>query len=109
MGQYQPSNQTAIRRIRLHEELLKICPNVYFNPPEGYKMTYPAIKYSLADKKYNSADNIKYKNYDRYQVTIIDTNPDSDMVDDVLDLKYSSMDRMYRDMYLCYWVIIVYI
>lgn len=109
MGQYHPSNPTATRRIKLEDMLNAICTNVYFNPPEGFKMAFPAIRYSLTDKNYNSADNIKYRNYDRYQLTIIDQDPDSDIVDQVLKLPYTSFDRSYRDEYLNYWVVNIYI
>ena len=60
--------------------------NVYFQPPPNVTMTYPAIVYNrdLQDTKY--ADNLLYSRKTRYQVTVIDPDPDSPIPDKVAEL-----------------------
>lgn len=69
-------------RIRLHSELVNILGsnNVYFQPPESIKMRYPAIVYSRSDINNRFANNDQYLQHVAYQVTVIDPNPDSDIV-----------------------------
>lgn len=64
-------------RIKFHEELVKACPNVYFDPPESLKMKYPCIVYSRETSRTKYADDKIYNYRQGYQVTVIDKNPDS--------------------------------
>jgi hypothetical protein len=50
---------------------------VYFQPPPDVQMAYPAIVYNRDYLTNQFADNIPYAGTIRYQVTLIDTNPDS--------------------------------
>lgn len=61
------------------EELLK-SKNVYFQPPESVKMKYPAIVYALDDIENVHADNGVYSSHRHYSVTVIDSDPDSELV-----------------------------
>lgn len=61
------------------EELLG-SRNVYFQPPESIKMKYPAIVYSRSDIANNSADNSVYMQSHFYEITVIDDDPDSEIV-----------------------------
>lgn len=65
------------RRLKLSEFLHNFCDNVYFQPPENIQMAYPAIVYSPDSENRMHANNDTYDIKDRYQVTIIDSNPDS--------------------------------
>lgn len=78
----------------LLEELLG-SRNVYFQPPTGMTMKYPAITYSLDRININHADNKPYKHAKRYQITIIDRNPDSEIPDKVAQLPTCSFDRSF--------------
>jgi hypothetical protein len=60
--------------------------NVYFQPPATIKMHYPAIVYSRDGESAEYADNSKYRRKVAYQVTVIDRNPDSTVVEKVSDL-----------------------
>ena len=51
--------------------------SVYFQPPLDTSMSYPAIVYNRDYMDTKFADNIPYSNTVRYQVTVIDPNPDS--------------------------------
>ena len=67
--------------------------NVYYQPPESIKMKYPAIVYFLDDINHLYADDFKYKENRRYMITLIDRNPESIYIDDILALPYCILDR----------------
>ena len=69
--------------------------NVYFQPPPSLQMKYPAIVYKRSDVNTIFADNLPYKHVKRYQVTVIDRDPDSDIPDKVGALPKCSFDRSY--------------
>ena len=50
---------------------------VYFQPPASIQMRYPAFVYSLDLINTKFANNVPYNHTDRYQVTLIYSNPDS--------------------------------
>lgn len=70
-------------------------PNVYFQPPASVQMNYPCIIYKRDDINISFADNNPYKHKKRYQVTVVDTNPDSELPDKVSMLPLCSYDRFY--------------
>lgn len=59
--------------------------NVYFQPPESKKMSYPAIRYSRNGSSVKRANNGLYGNIPRYDGVVIDTNPDSKIPDRMLE------------------------
>lgn len=73
------------RRLKLHNLLIElfeddydpVAKNVYYRPPENVKMKYPCIRYKREDIISEHADNISYRKTNRYQVTVIDKNPDN--------------------------------
>lgn len=77
---------TTDRRLQLHQILLGLAGNVYFQPPEGLSMSYPCIVYKRDYAVTKFADNEVYSYIKRYQVTVIDRNPDSDIPDKVAKL-----------------------
>lgn len=89
------------------EELLG-SRNVYYQPPESLKMKYPAIRYGRSDIVNTYADNIKYSKYDRYEIIVIDSLPNSEVIDKILELPYSSYDRHYAADNLNHDVITLY-
>ena len=58
-------------------------------------MEYPAIRYSKSDISSDHADNLKYRNFNVYDVVIIDKKPDNPVINKLLQLEYSSFDRHY--------------
>ena len=76
------------------EELLG-SRNVYFQPPESIKMKYPAIVYYRSDIANDSADNLIYKQSRFYQLTVIDEDPDSEIVEKVSKLPKCRFNRHY--------------
>lgn len=69
----------TMAREQLQELLEEILGsrNVYFQPPEGVDIQYPAIVYNLDSVNSQFADNTPYTLKDRYQVTYIDRSPTS--------------------------------
>ena len=68
---------------------------VYYQPPEGFKISYPAIIYSRDDIDLTHADNINYKSIKRYNVIVIDKLPDNEVIEKILELPMSTFDRHY--------------
>lgn len=83
------------RRLDLHEIFVSILGsrNVYFQPRESIKMVYPAIVYERDDVDVSYADNGVYRQMKRYQVTVIDADPDSATPDKVGALPLCSFSR----------------
>lgn len=57
--------------------------NVYFQPPTGLQIKYPCIVYGLNNYRNSHANNGVYKQDDCYSITIIDEDPESEIVDKV--------------------------
>ena len=70
--------------------------NVYFQPPNGLLLKYPAIVYNLDYVASTFAGNKPYSLEKRYQVTIIDRNPDSATPLKVAALPKSTFIRAFR-------------
>lgn len=69
--------------------------NVYFQPPSNINLQYPCIVYERARMNVSYADNSPYRHTKRYKVTLITSNPDSDLVDKLAMLPQSSHDAFY--------------
>lgn len=89
------------------EELLG-SKNVYYQSPGDNGMNYPAIKYSKSDIKSTFADNKKYLNTKRYELTVISRTPDNPVIDKLLELPYCSFDRHYKANNLNHDVLVLY-
>ena len=77
------------------EELLG-SRNVYYQPPESLKMNYPAIVYSRKTIDNSYANNSVYKQNYAYEITVIDKNPDSEIVNKVSKLPTCRFDRHFK-------------
>lgn len=85
------------RRLELQstlEDLVEDIP-VYYQPPSNLRMVYPCIVYSWENQLENFADNNLYLRKRRYQVTVIDRDPDSEIPDKVGALPYCSMNTIF--------------
>lgn len=85
------------KRLRLQTILEKTLnsKNVYFQPPTGVKMHYPAIVYSRNNITNSYANNNVYQQKVAYSVTVIDKNPDSNIVEAVSNLPLCRFNRHY--------------
>ena len=80
-------------RTELHEKLVELLGsrNVYFQLTTNVRMQYPCIVYKWDGRDRRHADNDGYHDRKRYQVTVIDRDPDSKIPDLVEALPYCSM------------------
>jgi len=74
------------------EELLG-SKNVYFQPRPNNEMEYPAIVYERYKITNDFANDLVYNQNRSYSVTVIDEDPDSEIVDKVTELIKCSFDR----------------
>jgi len=84
---------TLNKRLELDEILRGICENVYFSPPSGHKIKYPCIIYERDYSKVNYANNQPYTLDTRYSLTVIDPDPDSEIVPIIEQLPKCTYDR----------------
>jgi hypothetical protein len=82
-------------RLQLHERLLTLVSNVYFQQPPSTGMTYPCIVYKRDQETTQHANNTVYRHKKRYMVEVIDRNPDSMIPDTVSKLPYCSFSRFF--------------
>lgn len=84
-------------RLELHERLKALLgsSHVYFQPPESVKLSYPAIVYRRDYANTTFADNNPHVITKRYQVTVVDPDPDSDIPGKVAALPMCVFDRHY--------------
>lgn len=98
-------------RLELHELLCGLLGNrnVYFQPPSSVQMKYPAIVYSRDDIENTFADNTVYTQNYAYQITVIDKNPDSEIVGKVSMLpacrfeRHFTADNLNHDVFKLYF------
>lgn len=83
------------RRLKLHKILKRVLgsENVYFQPPESLKMSYPAIVYKRDDIQNTFAENNVYRQERKFMITVIDPDPDSIIVEKVSKLPTARFDR----------------
>lgn len=86
------------RRTKLLREIKQVVngPNVYFQPPESVKLTYPCVICSFDDIVSIYADDKCYQKFNRYRLLVVDKNPDSKFPDLITDhFSYASPGRPY--------------
>lgn len=86
-----------IRRLELHILLKTLLgtDNVYYQPPPSVQMGFPCIVYKRSSVNTDFADNFPYSTKKRYQITVIDKDPDSEIPDKVSALPMCSFDRFF--------------
>lgn len=84
-------------RIELHSLLQELLGSdqVYYQPPESTKMSYPAIRYTKSTIRKRNANDRAYSMRDCYQLTVISKLPDDPVIKKLLELPYCSYDRHY--------------
>lgn len=83
--------------------------SVYFQPPTNVTMSYPAIVYNREFLSSTHADNLPYSRTTRYQITVIDRDPDSPIPDKVAALpmttyiRHFTADNLNHDIYYTFF------
>ena len=103
-------------RLKLQEEFISILESeseddkrVYFQPPESRKMRYPCIKYSRDGFNTKYANNTAYLNIQKYQVIVMDQDPDSEIPNKLVErFPMCSFDRSYTANNLNHFVFTLY-
>ena len=87
------------RRLELQALLEELLGNrhVYFQPPASLKMEYDCIRYERDRMDPVHADNTLYQLHDRYQLTLIYKNPDSELPAKIAALPLCSHNRHYSE------------
>lgn len=98
-------------RKTLHQNLINVLGTnqVFYEPPETVRMSYPSIVYSKGRINSMYAENKRYRNYTSYTIIVISKTPDLDVVNKILDWEYASYNRGYKADNLYHEVINVYI
>ena len=76
------------RRLKLHEHLVALCPNVYFQPGANVTLKYPCIIYSRYDDSTLRANNKLYHREVGYQLTVIYREADNGLADEIIIEEY---------------------
>lgn len=87
---------TRLQLQTLLESLLPTGKRAWFQPPPNVELTYPTIIYEHDYNTVIHANNNPYNVKKRYQVTVIDEDPDSQLVDEVQALPMCSMVRKFN-------------
>lgn len=84
-------------RLELHEKLVSVLGTryVYFQPPESVKMKYPAIVYERSDIPNKFANDDVYLQTIKYKVTVVDRDPDSEVVERISKFKTARFEKHY--------------
>lgn len=95
-------------RLDLHNILLGISENVYFQPPESIKIRYPAIVYFRRNIENVHADDASYLHSNSYEITVIDRDPESELMSKISELPMCRYDRHFTSDGLNHDVFIIY-
>lgn len=92
----------------LLEEILG-TDKVYFQPPANVQMQYPCIVYKRDIAVAQFAGNMPYRFTKKYEVTVIDRNPDSEIPNNVAKLqmcvhnRFFTADNLNHDVFTIYF------
>ncbi len=98
------------KRLNLDAMLRELFPDahIYYQPPPSVLMEYPAIRYRRTAIDVDYADNVPYFLHYGYELTVIDRNPDSAIVDGIAKLPKCRHNRHYTADNLNHDVFIIY-
>ena len=82
-------------RVELHKTLTDILDNVYYQPPESIKLSYPCIVYHLSRFQTKFANNKRYRDLKCYDLTLIDKSVTSKYLQPIRELPYCEFTRFY--------------
>lgn len=84
-------------RLDMQEYLQQLLgsKNVYFQPPEGMRISYPAFIYNPSKRGDRFANNSRYLKRRSYFVQYVSPTYDERFVESILDQDYCSFDRYF--------------
>lgn len=81
--------------LQVYLEFLLGSDQVFFQPPSNTRMQYPAIVYSRDSLDTVFADNAPYRHQSRYEVIVMDHDPDSEIPTKITAMPMSRFVRSY--------------
>ena len=105
------------RRLELHHKLRSLYERVtnkssegkvYFQPPANVRLSYPCLIYKLTDMPTNHANNFPYKIEHCYELSVIDSDPNSKLREQVARMFTCRMVRSYESDNLHHYVFHIY-
>lgn len=84
-------------RLDMQEHLQRLLgsKNVYFQPPEGMRISYPAFVYDHARRADRFANGSRYLKRRSYYVQYISQTYDEAFVENILDQEYCAFDKYF--------------
>lgn len=100
----------AKTRLSLHNTLIEQTgvEHCYYSPPSNLRMKYPCIVYGLSGETNIFADDIPYVERKQWDVTVIDSDPDSEIPDKLKTLRFCRFDRAFASDNLNHFVFTLY-
>lgn len=98
-------------RLQLHERLINVSgySNVYYQPPENFKMVYPCIRYNQTVGDTKRASNKVYSYTKKYTITCIINNDKDDIIMKMLNsFEYCELDNTFVSDNLYHYVFTLY-
>ncbi len=80
-------------RLELHAIFKELTEHVYNQPPTNVAIQYPCILYKRTAEEVQWADNRRFADKIRYEVTVIDPNPDGTLWQKVRELPLCKLER----------------
>ena len=105
------------RRLDLHHKLQSIYEKtthqsaekkIYYQPPASVKLSYPCLIYKLIDMPVAHANNFPYKIEHMYELTVVDTDPNSPLREEIAKMFVCRLVRTYESDNLHHYVFHIY-
>ena len=95
---------------QLYREVTHQSPErkVYFQPPATVRLTYPCLIYKLTDIPSDHANNFPYRLEHEYELTVIDSDPNSPLRERISKLPVCRFVRSYESDNLHHYVFNIY-
>lgn len=87
--------QTLLESLGATEDDPTKILTAYFQPDENVSLEYPCVVYQRDSRVTEFASNAPYRGTQRYQVTLIDRDPDTDYLDKIALLPLCSYNRFF--------------
>lgn len=110
MSEY--SEREEQRRLELSQKLHELFKsnNIYYQPPESFKMSYSCIRYKRSSKNTRYANNKTYGMRQEYEIMVISHSPDEPVVFAIPnEFEYCRhgrsyvADGLYHEVFYIYW------
>lgn len=98
-------------RLELHDKLKEVIGNnnVYYQPPEKFKINYPCITYELTVGNFKRANNKVYNYTKKYTATCIINSEDDNIVNDMINsFTYCNLENTFVSDNLYHYIFSIY-